>query len=462
MIRTVKQWIRQDLAGRIEYRHFNERDIEIPALMAFLEARRGKFFSLLDIGANHSHAYYAGLIKKGFPEVVYDGVDVVPDPETEKLLHKYHVGNVTDAYLGPYDVTTCVSTLEHCGITSYRRDDIRAEQLKVFERIATLTKKYLFATFPFGQEGRVRDQYANITPELLKEFIRIAGGTARARFYYNEFPQGREKWREVSAESSSRVPVREDRGVQCVCVLEVDKPASRVQSEYHGISEFLLKKTRLIEPQPEYTPGRENYTMFNTGGVELEVGEFLYAFVKMVKPEHILETGTHLGVSAMYMAQALKENKAGRITTLEIFDENIEKSKQLWRDTGVAGFVDVRKVPSLQFDAPETYDILFLDSEPDIRFDELNRFYPKLKAGGFILIHDLHANLGLSDLFINGMTNWPFGDFREKFGHLVKDHSLQTFSFRTPRGLIIFQKADKDFSHTSYLRGDGGPTGGRR
>jgi predicted O-methyltransferase YrrM len=249
------------------------------------------------------------------------------------------------------------------------------------------------------------------------------------------------------------VPLRQERGVQCICVLEIEKPMAHLQGDFHGISDFLLKRTRLLQPQAEYTPGREDYTMFNTGGVELEVGEFLYAFVKMVKPKRILETGTHLGISAMYMAQALKENKGGgKVITLEIFDENIQKSKALWRDTQVEGLIEVHKRSSLEFETSEMFDMLFLDSEPDIRFDELNRFYSKLKPGGFIVIHDLHVNLGLSNLFINGMHNWPFGDFREKFGGLLKDFSLQTFTFRTPRGLVMFQKADKDFSHTAYMR----------
>ncbi len=328
----------------------------------------------------------------------------------------------------------------------------------MFKRVCELAKKYAILTFPYGKEGLIPGQYANITPEQLRKFIEVSGGTAVKKFFYNEFPQGRKKWRQISEAEASRVPLREDRGVQCLCVLEIEKPLSRLQGDFFGISRHLLKKTKALDPQPEYTPGRENYTMFNTGGVELEVGEFLYAFVKMTKPLRILETGTHLGVSAMYMAQALKENRGGgRVITLEIFDENIKQSKKLWRETGVSEYVKAVKKPSLEYEASEEFDLLFLDSEPDIRFDEVNRFYPRLKPGGFIFIHDLHPNLGQSNLFINGMKNWPFGDYREKFGHLLKDHSLQAFTFRTPRGLVIFQKSADDFDHAKFLRENSEP-----
>jgi len=219
-----------------------------------------------------------------------------------------------------------------------------------------------------------------------------------------------------------------------------------------GITGYLMKKTTALEKLPEVSPGYQHYAMFNAGGVEVEVGEFLYAFVKMIKPKRILETGTHLGVSSLYMAQALKENGAGHLVTLEIFDENIQKSKRLWREAGVAEQVTVLKARSLEYTEKETLDMLFLDSEPDIRFDELVRFYDKVRPEGFIFVHDLHPHLGRSGPFLHEMPYWPYGDFREKFGDRILDYSLQTFSFRTPRGFTLFQKTGPEFGHYVYLQ----------
>jgi len=219
-----------------------------------------------------------------------------------------------------------------------------------------------------------------------------------------------------------------------------------------NITDYFLKRTRCLKKKPECTPGRQEYSMFTEGGVEAEVGEFLYAFVKMVKPSRILETGTHHGISAMYMGQALRENQKGHLTTLDIFQETIDKARTLWREVGVAARIRAVREHSLKYETQETFDMLFLDSEPDIRFDELVKFYNHLIPGGFVFIHDLHPHLGLEGLKLNGMENWPYGDFRKKFGHLIQDHSLQTFTFRTPRGLTIFQKTDADFGHTNFLR----------
>src|SRR6185369_647825 len=138
LLSAARRLFGADLTRSIEYTHLNERDVEIPALLGFLEARRGTFASVLDVGAHHSAHYYAPLVRARFPGVVYDGVDIVPDPETAGLIDTYHVGNVTEVQLGPYDLVSCVSTIEHCGITHYHREDPVAEQLAVFRRLCGL------------------------------------------------------------------------------------------------------------------------------------------------------------------------------------------------------------------------------------------------------------------------------------------------------------------------------------
>lgn len=220
-----------------------------------------------------------------------------------------------------------------------------------------------------------------------------------------------------------------------------------------NITDYFLSRTDFLHKQPECTPGRQEYSMFTDGAVEVEVGEFLYAFVRMIKPARILETGTHHGVSGMYMAQALKENGRGELVTLEIFHENILRAKKLWGQTGVLDWAQAVEQRSLDFESKDSFDLLFLDSEPDTRFDELVKFYPHLNPGGFILVHDLHPNLSISPVEVNGMKHWPYGDFRPKFGDLMKSYQLQTVTFRTPRGFTLFQKAASDFSHTNFLQG---------
>ncbi len=57
-----------------------------------------------------------------------------------------------------------------------------------------------------------------------------------------------------------------------------------------------------------------------------------YSLVKMQRPENILELGTGFGVTAFWMAQALKENRAGRVWSVD----NGEHWEQMVQQFGAA------------------------------------------------------------------------------------------------------------------------------
>lgn len=215
-----------------------------------------------------------------------------------------------------------------------------------------------------------------------------------------------------------------------------------------------MNQTQYIIEKSGLQPYKEgDYLAFNSGGVECEVGEFLYGLTKMVKPTRILETGTHKGISASYFGLALKDNQKGIIDTVEFDQQHFYEAESLWSKLELKEYVYLFRSKVEEFTSGHTYDIVFLDTEPDIRFREFQRFFPQVTPGGFIIIHDLHPHLGLSNQTINGMEHWPFGDFRKYFGNHILDHEIQTFHIRTGRGITLFQKSGPDFGSTKYLQG---------
>mgnify|MGYP007071592533 CR=1 FL=1 len=214
--------------------------------------------------------------------------------------------------------------------------------------------------------------------------------------------------------------------------------------DFSGITgEFAI----LINESPVEEPSDSRYRMWNTGSVECEVGEFFFGLVRMIKPEHILETGTYKGWSTAYMAKAIKENRKtenpvdkGNIETLEIEDQHINSSKDLWQKLGLQEIITSYKIPSLDFQPTVQYDLIFLDSEPYLRFDELIKFFPFLKPGGFVFIHDLHRHFSQTGITNNGVRNWPYGDLPEQIKNWIKDRELVPFYFPTPRGLTGLYK----------------------
>ncbi len=195
----------------------------------------------------------------------------------------------------------------------------------------------------------------------------------------------------------------------------------------------------IIEKLPEVSDNTGKFSMADDGGVEVESGEFLYGLVRILKADNILETGTYTGISSMYMAQALKDNGFGQITTLEVSPIHKERAEKLWNQVGVAPFVDCELIASLDYKTERRFDLLFLDSEPEYRFKELIKFYPNLKDGGFILIHDLHHHLSQEDNENLGF-GWPFGKLPEEIVTWLKEDKLRFIPFPTPRGLALFYK----------------------
>ena len=218
------------------------------------------------------------------------------------------------------------------------------------------------------------------------------------------------------------------------------------------ITDQILEKCPQLKVEPEVT--NPAYSMITSGGVEIEVGEWIYALVRMIKPTVVLETGTYHGLSASYIALALKANGKGKMSTIDpLIYEN--RAQQTWEQLGITDTIDFKCMRSLDYTPDAPIDFLFLDSEPQFRFHEFARFFEFVSPGGIILIHDLHPSFSFNDKTeIAGMFHWPYGDFRPTVGTYLKDYRVQSVSFPSPRGLTMFQKCQDTFSSTRFLRNE--------
>lgn len=214
----------------------------------------------------------------------------------------------------------------------------------------------------------------------------------------------------------------------------------------HTVSKQLEKLSDgLLKIVPEVGDNTGKYSMFNDGGVECEVGEFLYGLVRMMKPAHILETGTHKGVGAAYMGTALKANGFGGLTTLEFLPHFVIEAKELIRRLNLDMQVQVVQADAgtYEVDHRVELDILFLDTEPQTRFAELLRYYDKVKPGGIIMIHDLHPHMHQIENEEHGFA-WPYGPIPEEMRETIHEGNLVKVHFRTPRGFTMFYKRGAD------------------
>ena len=198
-----------------------------------------------------------------------------------------------------------------------------------------------------------------------------------------------------------------------------------------------------IHNEGEWSKTVSPFSAFNDAGVECETGEFLYAFMGILKPQNVLETGTHVGVGASYMGKGLQDNGFGHLDTIEYLPEIHQQAVARIQRLGLGAFVTCHLGDVAKFTPSVKYDFIFLDTEPQTRFSEFDKFYESLNEGGFIFIHDLHRHLHQIPNAEHGFA-WPYGTIHESMVELVKTGKIRAFHFPTPRGLTGFYKVSKD------------------
>jgi prolipoprotein diacylglyceryl transferase len=211
----------------------------------------------------------------------------------------------------------------------------------------------------------------------------------------------------------------------------------RIKSQFHT----LKKEHRTVEHilshgdvlQPEYhrptreCPHPERWHMYDSMSAEVEVLDFLKSIVNTVKPELVVETGTFSGLSTLRIAEGLKQNGLGRVITCEWDKKVFDAAKKRFAESGLGKWIDARNESSLEMKVPGQIDMLFCDSDPELREKEVRHFLPQMNPYGVILIHDASSHMK---------------SVREGALRLEAEGLLSVLLLPTPRGLVLAQKRE--------------------
>ena len=120
-----------------------------------------------------------------------------------------------------------------------------------------------------------------------------------------------------------------------------------------------------------------------------------YAIVRATQPDHVVETGTHLGLGSCVIAAALLRNGHGRLTTIDVDPEAGYLIGEPWAsviDRTAGSSIDVlgtlKNVGVFLHDSLHTYDY---------ETGELTAVEPNLRADAIILSDNAHDSSALSD-----------------------------------------------------------------
>lgn len=168
---------------------------------------------------------------------------------------------------------------------------------------------------------------------------------------------------------------------------------------------------------------------FDSQTAEVEILEFLYALVRTLKPQLIVETGSHHGISACYMAKGLRDNGRGKLVTCEVEYRWVRQTRAMIAKSGLEDFAECREQSSLELGIDEDIDLLFLDSEPSLRVAELEYFWQRLTPQSLVVIHDVNSGF--------------HSPLRQQVIQLDKQRKLSVVLLPTPRGLALGQKREE-------------------
>lgn len=144
--------------------------------------------------------------------------------------------------------------------------------------------------------------------------------------------------------------------------------------------------------QPDPWNGRWSQVMdFGAGNaVELEVGELLYSLVRAVKPETVVETGTHKGYSTLLIAAALEANRRGHIHSVDIADYGVQALLEKYGLGARGTFILGDSATVLSALSRKKIDFLWLDADHGTEFvlRELASAAGALSPGSYVAFHD--------------------------------------------------------------------------
>jgi predicted O-methyltransferase YrrM len=118
-----------------------------------------------------------------------------------------------------------------------------------------------------------------------------------------------------------------------------------------------------------------------------DAGRLLYALVRSSRPSTIVEFGMSLGISAIHLASAVRDNGTGRVVTTELSAAKVATAKRTFAETGLDDLITVLEGDALATLAGVDGPIQFvlLDGWKELYLPVTKLLEPKLSPGALIV-----------------------------------------------------------------------------
>jgi predicted O-methyltransferase YrrM len=118
-----------------------------------------------------------------------------------------------------------------------------------------------------------------------------------------------------------------------------------------------------------------------------DAGRLLYALVRATRPDTVVEFGMSLGISAIHLASAVRDNGTGRVVTTELSAAKVAKAKKTFAETGLDDLITVLEGDALTTlaDVGGPIGFVLLDGWKELYLPVTKLLEPKLSPGALIV-----------------------------------------------------------------------------
>ena len=118
-----------------------------------------------------------------------------------------------------------------------------------------------------------------------------------------------------------------------------------------------------------------------------DAGRLLYALVRATRPSTIVEFGMSLGISAIHLASAVRDNGTGRVVTTELSAAKVARAKKTFAETGLDDLITVLEGDALTTlaDVDGPVQFVLLDGWKELYLPVTKLLEPRLSAGALIV-----------------------------------------------------------------------------
>jgi predicted O-methyltransferase YrrM len=116
-------------------------------------------------------------------------------------------------------------------------------------------------------------------------------------------------------------------------------------------------------------------------------GRFLYAIARAGKASRIVEFGTSMGISTIYLAAALRDNGGGHLIGSELEPAKVARARANLEAADLADLVEIREGDALETfkDVGGAVDLVLIDGAFALYLPVLKLLEPRLKPGAVVL-----------------------------------------------------------------------------